>query len=85
MKLGTLQESESSDMKTKSYQKRLQDIVYQHVSRSIFKADRLSFALHLVNKMHSQLVPENVSFKRYTYLPYSQSWWVKLLSILFVK
>ncbi|KAJ9587001.1 hypothetical protein L9F63_019419, partial [Diploptera punctata] len=52
-------EDEPSDLKTKGYQKRLQHIVYQYVSRSVFKADRLSFALHLVNKMHSQQIPED--------------------------
>jgi hypothetical protein len=48
-------------MRTKGHQKRLQHIIYQYISRSLFKADRLMFALHLVNKMYSQQINEKVS------------------------
>lgn len=47
-------------MRTKGHQKRLKTIVYQYISRSLFKADRLVFALHLVNKMHSQTINDKV-------------------------
>jgi hypothetical protein len=48
-------------MRTKGQQKRLQHIIYQYVSRSLFKADRLMFALHLVNRLYSQQIHESVS------------------------
>jgi hypothetical protein len=54
-------------MRIKGHQKRLQHIIYQHVSRSLFKADRLMFALHLVNRMYSQHIHENVSTLSVTY------------------
>ncbi|CAG2066588.1 unnamed protein product, partial [Timema podura] len=41
------------------HQKTLQQLVYQYVSRSLFKADRLSLALHLVHTMHSKHLLEN--------------------------
>ncbi|XP_069679211.1 cytoplasmic dynein 2 heavy chain 1 isoform X2 [Periplaneta americana] len=53
------QEEESADIRTKGHQKRLQHIVYQYISRSLFKADRLMFALHLVNKLYSQQFQDN--------------------------
>jgi len=52
-------------MRTKGHQKRLLYIIYQYISRSLFKADRLMFALHLVNKMYPQTVNEKV---RTTYI-----------------
>lgn len=52
-------------MRIKGHQKRLQYIIYQYISRSLFKADRLMFALHLVNKMYSQKINKKV---RTTYI-----------------
>lgn len=52
-------------MRTKGHQKRLLYIIYQYISRSLFKADRLMFALHIVNKMYSQTINEKV---RTTYI-----------------
>lgn len=48
-------------MRTKGYQRRLQHIIYEYISRSLFKADRLMFAVHLVSRMYSQQIQENVS------------------------
>ncbi|PNF38486.1 hypothetical protein B7P43_G03954, partial [Cryptotermes secundus] len=52
-------QEELGDMRTKGQQKRLQHVIYQYVSRSLFKADRLMFALHLVNKLYLQQIHES--------------------------
>ena len=39
----------------------LQKLVYEYVCRSLFKADRLMFALHMVHGMFPELFKENVS------------------------
>ena len=38
----------------------LQRLVYEYVCRSLFKADRLMFALHMVHGMFPDLFKENV-------------------------
>ncbi len=35
-------------------------LVYNYVSRSLFKADRMMFAMHLVHAMFSKQFKENV-------------------------
>lgn len=55
-------------MRTKGHQKRLQHIIYQYISRSLFKADRLIFALHLAHRMYSQQIHETVSTVSIIYL-----------------
>jgi dynein heavy chain 2 len=64
-------------MRTKGQQKRLQHVIYQYVSRSLFKADRLMFALHLVNRLYLQQIHENVStaYVTYLWLTYQQYWY----------
>ena len=36
-------------------------MVYTYVCRSLFKADRLMYALHMVHGMHPEMFKENVS------------------------
>ena len=38
---------EATDKRNKALRHTLQDLVYQNVARSLFKLDRLSFAMHL--------------------------------------
>ena len=38
---------DSADKRNKGLKNTLQDQVYQYVTRSLFKADRLAFAIHL--------------------------------------
>ena len=38
---------DTADKRNKGLKNTLQDQVYQYVSRSLFKADRLAFAIHL--------------------------------------
>ena len=39
----------------------LQQLVYEYVCRSLFKADRLMFAMHMVHGMKPNMFEENVS------------------------
>ena len=41
--------------------KHLQQLVYEYVCRSLFKADRLMFAMHMVHGMKPEMFEENVS------------------------
>lgn len=56
--LETKQESSSTEQRIKSLRGALQSLVYEYVCRSLFKADRLMFALHLVHGMHPELFEE---------------------------
>lgn len=38
--------------------KHLLDIVYQYISRGIFKNDRLKFLLHLIHKLYPKEIPD---------------------------
>ena len=40
--------------------KHLQQLVYEYVCRSLFKADRLMFAMHMVHGMKPEMFEENV-------------------------
>lgn len=42
---------DSTDVRIKTLNDRLQSLLYEHVSRSLFKGDRLMFALHLTHGM----------------------------------
>ncbi|XP_068082912.1 cytoplasmic dynein 2 heavy chain 1 [Anabrus simplex] len=55
----TIQSGESPAEKIKGHQKRLQALVYQYTSWSVFKADRLMLALHIVRKMYPGLIKDN--------------------------
>lgn len=57
-----LQDGGNTEQRISSLQRALVDFLYSYVSRSLFKADRLMFALHLVHGMYSDLFQENVSF-----------------------
>ncbi|XP_069942834.1 cytoplasmic dynein 2 heavy chain 1 isoform X1 [Cherax quadricarinatus] len=57
--LQTPQDGSSTDQRIKSLQRALIDLVYSYISRSLFKADRLMFALHLVHGMYPELFREN--------------------------
>ena len=60
-----MQEGSSTEHRIKSLNTSLQYLVYEYVCRSLFKADRLMFALHMVHGMYPEIFKENVSL---TYL-----------------
>ncbi|XP_063840903.1 LOW QUALITY PROTEIN: cytoplasmic dynein 2 heavy chain 1-like [Scylla paramamosain] len=49
------QDGSGTEQRITSLQRTLVDLVYSYVSRSLFKADRLMFALHLVHGMYPEL------------------------------
>ena len=49
----------NTELRIRALMTALQSMVYEYVCRSLFKADRLMFALHLVHGMHPQLFLEN--------------------------
>ncbi|XP_071846316.1 cytoplasmic dynein 2 heavy chain 1-like isoform X2 [Apostichopus japonicus] len=49
----------NTDMRIQRLIQSLQSLVYQYVCRSLFKADRLMFGLHLSHGMHPDLFQEN--------------------------
>ncbi|XP_071483964.1 LOW QUALITY PROTEIN: cytoplasmic dynein 2 heavy chain 1-like [Diadema antillarum] len=49
----------STEMRIQTLIKTLQTLVYEYVCQSLFKADRLMFALHLVHGMHPNHFREN--------------------------
>ncbi|XP_065833043.1 cytoplasmic dynein 2 heavy chain 1-like isoform X2 [Oscarella lobularis] len=56
--LKTKQENTTTELRIKFLISTLQTLVYEYVCRSLFKADRLMFALHLVHGMHPELFAE---------------------------
>ncbi|XP_042221258.1 cytoplasmic dynein 2 heavy chain 1-like isoform X2 [Homarus americanus] len=57
--LQTPQDGSNTDQRIRSLQRALIDLVYSYISRSLFKADRLMFALHLVHGMYPELFQAN--------------------------
>ncbi|XP_022324921.2 cytoplasmic dynein 2 heavy chain 1-like isoform X2 [Crassostrea virginica] len=53
------QDGSGTDHRIKALTQRLQNLVYEQVCRSLFKADRLMFALHMVHGMKPELFDEN--------------------------
>ncbi|XP_022103094.1 cytoplasmic dynein 2 heavy chain 1-like isoform X1 [Acanthaster planci] len=49
----------STEMRIQKLGISLQNLIYEYVCRSLFKADRLMFALHLVHGMHAHHFKEN--------------------------
>ncbi|XP_070553238.1 cytoplasmic dynein 2 heavy chain 1-like isoform X2 [Ptychodera flava] len=49
----------STEMRIKTLINTLQNLVYEYVCRSLFKVDRLMFAMHLVHGAHPQMFSEN--------------------------
>ncbi|KAJ8027756.1 Cytoplasmic dynein 2 heavy chain 1 [Holothuria leucospilota] len=49
----------TTEMRIQRLIQSLQNLIYQYVCRSLFKADRLMFALHLAHGMHQDLFQEN--------------------------
>ena len=56
-----MQEGSSTEHRIRSLVSSLQYLVYEYVCRSLFKADRLMFALHMVHGMFPDMFKENVS------------------------
>ncbi|XP_077984893.1 cytoplasmic dynein 2 heavy chain 1-like [Glandiceps talaboti] len=52
-------EGSSTEMRIKTLISSLQNLVYEYVCRSLFKADRLMFALHLVHGTHPKMFEDN--------------------------
>jgi len=55
------QEGSSTEHRIKSLSSLLQNSVFTYACRSLFKADRLMFALHMVHGMFPDMFKENVS------------------------
>ena len=49
----------SSDKRIDALRQTLQEYCYRHISRSLFKSDRLTFAMHLSHAMHKEMFQEN--------------------------
>ena len=49
----------SSDQRINALKQMLQDLVYEYISRGLFKLDRLSFAMHLAHGMYPEMFGEN--------------------------
>ena len=49
----------SSEKRINALKHTLQEYAYRHISRSLFKADRLTFAMHLSHGMHKEMFLEN--------------------------
>lgn len=52
-------EFENTEQRIKNLHQRLTSLVYETISGSLFKADRLMFAMHLVHGMHPELFKRN--------------------------
>ena len=59
------QEGSSTQHRIKSLVKTLQLLTYNYVCRSLFKADRLMFALHMVHGMFPDMFAKNVSAEQF--------------------
>ncbi|KAK3100036.1 hypothetical protein FSP39_013759 [Pinctada imbricata] len=57
--LHTKQDGSGTDHRIRALNQRLQMLVYEYVCRSLFKADRLMFALHMVHGMKPDMFDEN--------------------------
>ncbi|KAJ8297986.1 LOW QUALITY PROTEIN: hypothetical protein KUTeg_024517 [Tegillarca granosa] len=55
----TRQDGSGTELRIKTLIHHLQHLVYQYVCRSLFKADRLMFAMHMVHGMKPKLFEEN--------------------------
>ena len=53
------QDAGNTELRIRTLMGTLQLLAYEHVCRSLFKADRLMFAMHLVHVMHPQLFQPN--------------------------
>ncbi|CAH1776602.1 unnamed protein product [Owenia fusiformis] len=53
------QEGSSTEMRIKTLISNLQYLVYEYICRSLFKADRMMFAMHMVHGMHPESFKEN--------------------------
>ena len=57
--LQSKQDVGNTDLRIRTLTSTMQALVYEYVCRSLFKADRLMFALHLAHGMHPQLFQAN--------------------------
>lgn len=55
-----LQNGSGTEMRIRTLSQHLQQLVYEYVCRSLFKADRLMFAMHLVHGIKAELFENNV-------------------------
>jgi len=72
------QDGASTEHRIKSLNSTLQASVYSYVCRSLFKADRLMFALHMVHGMFPELFQENVSHTLHFGYPPRECAWPKM-------
>ena len=66
------QEGASADHRIRTLISTLQNLVYEYVCRSLFKTDRLMFALHMVHGMFPETFKENVGIPQYINLTIKQ-------------
>lgn len=59
--LDTRQDGGGTEHRIKMLVGQLQHLVYEYVCRSLFKVDRLMFAMHMVHGMKPDMFEENVS------------------------
>ena len=57
--LQSKQDLGNTDLRIRALTSNMQSLVYEYVCRSLFKADRLMFALHLAHGMHPKLFQPN--------------------------
>ena len=57
--LQSKQDIGNTDLRIRTLTATMQSLIYEYVCRSLFKADRLMFALHLAHGMHHQLFQPN--------------------------
>lgn len=56
----SFQDGGGTEHRIKHLMSHLQQLMYEYICRSLFKADRLMFALHMVHGMKPELFSENV-------------------------
>ena len=55
------QDGSGTEMRIRTLSHKLEQLVYEYVCRSLFKADRLMFAMHMAHGTRLDLFGENVS------------------------
>ena len=70
--LDTRQDGWGTEHRIKMLVAHLQQLVYEYVCRSLFKADRLMFAMHMVQGMKPDMFEENVSMILFNPFPNTQ-------------
>nr|KAG5701773.1 hypothetical protein BaRGS_000763 [Batillaria attramentaria] len=62
--LQTKHDGSGTDMRIRTLSHQLQQLVYEYVCRSLFKADRLMFAMHMVHGTKPELFEDSTNFPK---------------------